>query len=101
MEWLGWKGPQRSPSSNPMPQAGCPHSVRLQVCSPTAPSNLPLSSPRDGDVFLGPTIKTTVPSLAITHCHKEGTHLHCHSPNHVSLLRPLVLDDSIPHGWTN
>lgn len=55
-----------------------------QVSSPTAPSNLTLSSSRDGDIFLGPSIKTSVLSLSITHCHKEGTHSHCHSPNHAS-----------------
>lgn len=39
---------------------------------------------QDGDIFLGPTIKTIVLSLTVTHCHKEGTHSHRHSPNHAS-----------------
>lgn len=43
-------GSQRSPNSNPMPWAGCPHSVQHQVSSPTS-SNLTLSSSRDGDVW--------------------------------------------------
>ena len=48
-EWLGWKGPQGSPSSNP-PATG--RATNLQICHwtrlPRAPSNLVLNTSRDG-----------------------------------------------------